>query len=118
MQQMAYKYMKILTSLILISTKLTGSEKQREKCLYSAFGLNVERYSISPYSVRKRQNTDQKNFEYAKFSRIVSKCRTQSSIFLLKLDHRILINAYFLNELKLGDVTTISKGKDRHWAKT
>ena len=40
-QQMACKYMKILTSLILISTKLTGSEKQREKCLYSVFLVRI-----------------------------------------------------------------------------
>ena len=39
---------------------------------FPAFGLNTERYSvlcISPYSVRMRENTEQKNSEYGHFSR-------------------------------------------------
>ena len=38
---------------------------------FPAFGLNTERYgvSISPYSVRMRENADQKNSEYGQFSR-------------------------------------------------
>ena len=38
---------------------------------FPAFGLNTERYSIfrdTPYSVRMRENTDQKNSEYGHFS--------------------------------------------------
>ena len=31
---------------------------------FPAFGLNIERYSVSPYSVRMRKNMDQNNFEY------------------------------------------------------
>ena len=52
---------------------------------FSALGLNIERYgvfsrirtdygeiwSIFSYSVRMRENTDQKNFEYGHFSRCV-----------------------------------------------
>ena len=46
---------------------------------FLAFGLNTERYkesqrSISPYSVRMRENTDQNNSEYEHFSRSVSCC--------------------------------------------
>ena len=28
---------------------------------FAAFGMNTERYGIFPYSVRMRENTDQKN---------------------------------------------------------
>ena len=46
---------------------------------FPAFVLNIERYretpSISPYSVRMRENTDQTNFEYGHFSRSVSYLR-------------------------------------------
>ena len=34
---------------------------------FRAFGLSTERYPISPYSVRIRENTDQKNSEYRNF---------------------------------------------------
>ena len=53
----------------------------REKCPYSGFFWSVfsclrtesgEMRSISPYSVRIRENTDQKNSEYGHFSRSVS----------------------------------------------
>ena len=53
----------------------------REKCPYSGFLWSVfsclrteygEMRSISPYSVRIRENTDQKNSEYGHFSRNVS----------------------------------------------
>ena len=52
-----------------------------EKCPYSGFFWSVfsclrteygEMRSISPYSVRIRENTDQKNSEYGHFSRSVS----------------------------------------------
>ena len=46
---------------------------------FPGFGLNTERYkvsqrSISPYSVRMWENTDQNNSEYEHFSRSVSCC--------------------------------------------
>ena len=53
----------------------------REKCPYSGFFWSVfsclraeygEMRSFSPYSVRIRENTDQKNSEYGHFSRSVS----------------------------------------------
>ena len=53
----------------------------REKCPYSRFFWSVfsclrteygEMRSFSPYSVRIRENTDQKNSEYGHFSRSVS----------------------------------------------
>ena len=53
----------------------------REKCPYSGFFWSVfsclrteygEMRSISPYSVRIRENADQKNSEYGHFSRSVS----------------------------------------------
>ena len=53
----------------------------REKCPHSGFFWSVfsclrteygEMRSISPYSVRIRENTDQKNSEYGHFSRSVS----------------------------------------------
>ena len=34
---------------------------------FPAFGLNTERYRISPYSVRMRENTEQNNSEYGHF---------------------------------------------------
>ena len=34
---------------------------------FPAFGLNTERYGVSPYSVRMRENTDQNNSEYGHF---------------------------------------------------
>ena len=37
--------------------------------LFPAFGLNTERYEVSVYSVRIRENTDQKNSKYGHFSR-------------------------------------------------
>ena len=54
----------------------------REKCPYSeffwsvfsAFGINTERYH--PYSVRMRENTDQKNSDYGHFSRSVQGAKT------------------------------------------
>ena len=36
---------------------------------FPAFGLNMERYSISPYSVRMRENADQNHSEYGHSSR-------------------------------------------------
>ena len=36
---------------------------------FPAFRLNTERYSISPYSVRMRENRDQNNSEYEHFLR-------------------------------------------------
>ena len=36
---------------------------------FVAFGLNTEKYSISPYSVRMRENTGQNNSEYGHFLR-------------------------------------------------
>ena len=38
---------------------------------FLAFGLNTERYSISPYSVQMRKNADQNNSKYGHFSRSV-----------------------------------------------
>ena len=38
---------------------------------FLAFGLNTERYRVSLYSVRMRENTYQKNSEYGHFSRSV-----------------------------------------------
>ena len=58
-------------------TNLTNSTL-REKCSYSEFFCSVfsgiwteyqEIWSISPYSVRIRENTEQKNFAYGHFSR-------------------------------------------------
>ena len=34
---------------------------------FPAFGLNTERYGISPHSVRMRENADQNNSEYGHF---------------------------------------------------
>ena len=57
-----------------------GNYSLREKCPYSEFFWFVfaciwteygEIWSISPYSVRMRENTDQKNSEYERFLRIV-----------------------------------------------
>ena len=46
---------------------------------FPAFGLNTERYReklrISPYSVRMRENTDQKNSKYGHFPHSVLKGR-------------------------------------------
>ena len=36
---------------------------------FPAFGLNTERYCISPHSVRMRENTDQKNSVFGHYSR-------------------------------------------------
>ena len=36
---------------------------------FPAFGLNTERYSVSPYSARMPENIDQNNSEYGHFSR-------------------------------------------------
>ena len=56
---------------------LNGSNALCEKCPYSVFFWSVfsrirtkygEIQSISPYSVRLRENTDQKNSEYGHFS--------------------------------------------------
>ena len=41
---------------------------------FPVFGLNTEILRISPYSVRKRENTDQNNSEYGHFLRSVP-CR-------------------------------------------
>ena len=42
----------------------------RKKCPYfPAFGLNTEKYLISPYPVRIQENTDQNTSEYGHFSR-------------------------------------------------
>ena len=38
---------------------------------FPAFGLNTERYSVSPYSVRMQKNVDHNNSEYGHFSRSV-----------------------------------------------
>ena len=35
---------------------------------FPTFGLNTERYSVSPYSIQMQGNTDQKNSEYGHFS--------------------------------------------------
>ena len=34
---------------------------------FPAFGMNTDRYSICPYSVQIRENTDPKNSEYGHF---------------------------------------------------
>ena len=34
---------------------------------FSTFGMNTERYGISPYSVRMRENVDQNNSKYGHF---------------------------------------------------
>ena len=39
---------------------------------FPAFGLNKETHSVSPYSIRMLENTDQNNSEYGHFSRSVS----------------------------------------------
>ena len=36
---------------------------------FSVYGLNTEKYLISPYSVRMLENTDQNNSEYGHFLR-------------------------------------------------
>ena len=36
---------------------------------FLAFGMNMERYRISPYSVRMQENADQNNSEYRHFLR-------------------------------------------------
>ena len=39
---------------------------------FTAFRLNMESCSVSPYSVRMRENTDQKNSEYGHYARSVN----------------------------------------------
>ena len=91
---MSANFNPILILKLLIGESFTkglnlGGEKRflkkvtlREKCSYSlsfsglyfsAFGLNTEMLCISPYSVRMRENNDQKNSEYGHFPRSVIK---------------------------------------------
>ena len=67
---------KSLMQVLLVLSSLLSFEKLRKVTsvrirsfsgpYFSAFGLN-----ISPYSVRMRENTDQKNSEYRQLSRSV-----------------------------------------------
>ena len=51
-------------------TTFANSRTLREKCPYAEFfWSNTESYSISPYSVRMRKNTDQKSSKYGHTSR-------------------------------------------------
>ena len=59
------------------------------------------RLSISPYSVRMRENTDQKNFEYGQFLR--------SALFLVKIFKDLNVKKYH-NKIKCI-VPTLSKNK-------
>ena len=67
----------------------------REKCPYSGFFWSVfsclrteygEMRSFSPYSVRIRENTDQKNSEYGHFSRSVSFSKIFQSFDIMAFD--------------------------------
>ena len=82
---------------ILFQTLKQHSDSLRKKCTYSDLFWSVfssirskygEIRSISPYSVRMRENTDQKNSEYGHFSRseILNNMNERKQIFNNKID--------------------------------
>ena len=95
-------------SLSIVSKILNTSEglTSREKCPYSEFFSSVfsliqteygEIQSIFPYSVRLRENTEQRNSEYRHFSRSLiyeSKFISMKNIFSVSLLERTFPDSF------------------------
>ena len=90
----------------------------REKCPYSEFFWSIfsrirteygEIQSISPYPVRMRENTDQKNSEYGHFSRSVSLkvqvCKMKTKNYAMQNDthDNISVKSKFKNNVSIHE---------------
>ena len=68
---------------------------------FPALGLNTERYGVSPYSVRRRENADQNNSEYGHFS-----CSVRVSV------RNFLLLCWWVFKQNFNLDTYKSKGRD------
>ena len=83
-----------------------------------AFGLNTERYGVSqrfsPYSVRMRENMDQKKFKYGHFSRSVYVAHKQHlSNILSSIKKNLLLVKKACNLLVHGKQKAKGQGRGR-----
>ena len=77
---------------------------------FPAFGLNTKILRISLYSVQKRENTNQKNFEYGHFSRSVQYSITVLIIVTPQKRHCLMRTRMFKNTPEIKNNHGVTQG--------
>ena len=113
--------------ILSLCTKEALSMKLRKKCVYLELFLSLfsrirteyeETRSISPYSVRMRENMDQDNFEYGQFSRSVNGLTLSSTLRKRCLYLELYWSAFSRIRTEYGEILSISPNTHRITPKT